>query len=295
MTKAKPKTAKATIAKVAPGPLTRAAIERARVKHDALPRRPFMAVEKDEDGKSEMAPTHSDDVGHSAWLHASLGTTSTSFLMQQLYSLQLATGGTATAGEPDVAGMNANLALLGAIDPKDELEGALATQMVGCHALSMAMLCRAKTTTRVDQLQLYGNLAVKLQRTFTAQIEALARMRGKGQQTVRVEHVTVQPGAQAIVGDVHHHAPGGPGILPKTEERPHEQSAAAASAQGRPALPSPDPTRNGVPIPGDAKRAVSNPRRAVARRAARKPERAEARSLEPRDDRASPRHSGDEA
>jgi hypothetical protein len=32
--------------------------------------------------------------------------------------------------------------------------------------------------------------------------EAIDRRRGKGQQTVRVEHVTVQAGGQAIVGHV---------------------------------------------------------------------------------------------
>lgn len=297
MTKAKAKAAAAAAvaAKSPPGPLTRAAIKKGQQKFDTLPLRPFLALDRDENGTPSLGAAHSDAAGHSAWLCSTLGTASASFVTQQFNSLQVATAGAAAGDEPNVLGLNAALALLSAIDPKDELEGALATQMVGCHSLSMAMLCRAKSTTRVDQLQLYGNLAVKLQRTFTAQIEALARMRGKGQQTVRVEHVTVQPGAQAIVGDVHHHNPGGPGILSKTEERPHEQSVAAASAQGCPALPSPDPTRNGVPIPGDAERAVSHTRRAVARRAPRESERLEARPLEPRDDRASPRPAGDEA
>ena len=48
-----------------------------------------------------------------------------------------------------------------------------------------------------------GNLAVKLLRTFTTQLEALQRYRGKGQQKVTVEHVNVNAGGQAIVGTVH--------------------------------------------------------------------------------------------
>jgi len=44
-----------------------------------------------------------------------------------------------------------------------------------------------------------GNLAVKLLRIFTSQMEALQRYRGKGQQKVTVEHVHVNAGAQAIV------------------------------------------------------------------------------------------------
>ena len=44
--------------------------------------------------------------------------------------------------------------------------------------------------------------ADKLVRSFAALLEALNRHRGKGQQVVRVEHVTVQAGGQAIVGAV---------------------------------------------------------------------------------------------
>jgi len=40
---------------------------------------------------------------------------------------------------------------------------------------------------------------------------ALDRRRGKGHQTVRVEHVTVQSGGQAIVGAVAPAAPATPG------------------------------------------------------------------------------------
>ncbi len=42
----------------------------------------------------------------------------------------------------------------------------------------------------------------EMARTFAALLEALNRHRGKGQQVVRVEHVTVQAGGQAIVGAV---------------------------------------------------------------------------------------------
>ena len=42
----------------------------------------------------------------------------------------------------------------------------------------------------------------KLARTFTAQVEALKRYRSRGEQTVRVEHVHVNEGGQAIIGDV---------------------------------------------------------------------------------------------
>ena len=50
-----------------------------------------------------------------------------------------------------------------------------------------------------DPAALYGE---KLVRSFAVLTDALNRHRGKGQQVVRVEHVTVQAGGQAIVGAV---------------------------------------------------------------------------------------------
>ena len=57
----------------------------------------------------------------------------------------------------------------------------------------------AETQDRMDS---YGTLATKLQRTFTTQIEALAKLRRGGEQKVRVEHVHVYPGGRPIVGNV---------------------------------------------------------------------------------------------
>ncbi len=255
-------------ARPTPGPKTSKAIQNARDKFDAAPLRPSMKLERDGHAPARMGPGHCDVEGHSAWLLSTFGTTSQSFLFQQLSALEVATAGAAHGDQPNVAGLNAALALVAGINPTDELEAALATQMAGCHALSMAMLCRAKTTSRADQLQMYGNLAVKLQRTFTAQIEALARMRGKGQQTVRVEHVTVQAGAQAIVGDVNYH-PGAPGGQRRTEGQPYASNDPATTAKGGAALPSPNSQRNGVPIPGNAERPMPSPRRSKPRSAAR--------------------------
>jgi hypothetical protein len=41
-------------------------------------------------------------------------------------------------------------------------------------------------------------------RTFTMQVEALARKRRKGEQNVTVKHVHVHAGGQAVVGNVSH-------------------------------------------------------------------------------------------
>lgn len=98
---------------------------------------------------------------------------------------------------------NVVLAVLYGIKPKDELEGMLAVQMVGVHNLAMECMRRAMLENQTE----YGvdtnvSRATKLLRTFTAQIEALNRYRGHGQQKVVVEHVHVNEGGQAIVGTV---------------------------------------------------------------------------------------------
>lgn len=96
-------------------------------------------------------------------------------------------------------------ALLAAVDgarPKDEIEAMLASQTAVAHALAMGFLGRAKRAEMVPQFDSFGNLAVKLLRTYTEQVEALAKLRRGGEQTVRVEHVHVYPVGQAVVGNV---------------------------------------------------------------------------------------------
>lgn len=54
----------------------------------------------------------------------------------------------------------------------------------------------------VDFVDQNVNRASKLMRTFTAQLEAMQRLRGTNQQKMTVEHVHVHEGGQAIVGNV---------------------------------------------------------------------------------------------
>ena len=87
------------------------------------------------------------------------------------------------------------------------VEAMLAVQMVATYETAMDMLIRAKQADLMPTLQECGSLAVKLLRTYTAQVEALARLRRGGEQRVIVQHVNVNDGGQAIVGAVNH--PGG--------------------------------------------------------------------------------------
>ena len=98
---------------------------------------------------------------------------------------------------------NNAVALLNGIQPRDEIEGMLAVQMIGVHNLAMETLKRAMITDQTfEGRQANVNYATKMLRTYTAQMEAFKRYRTGGQQKVTVEHVHVNEGGQAIVGTV---------------------------------------------------------------------------------------------
>jgi hypothetical protein len=48
----------------------------------------------------------------------------------------------------------------------------------------------------------FGSAAARLMRAFATQVEVLRRLRNGGQQFVRVEHVHVNDGGQAVIGNV---------------------------------------------------------------------------------------------
>lgn len=173
-----------------------------------LARRKPIAVKLD--GNKLVQPDDMDErVAQHLRLCDTFGTASGNFMAAAIGAL----GHSAAQRAGDEASetvLNASIALVDAIRPENELEAALAVQMAGCHLLAAEMLGRARASDRTDHLQLYGNLAVKLQRTFTAQIEALGRMRGDASQSVRVEHVHVHEGGQAIVGNVQSGGPPSP-------------------------------------------------------------------------------------
>ncbi len=98
---------------------------------------------------------------------------------------------------------NRAMALLNGIQPGDEIEAMLGVQMIGVHNAAMDCLRRAQIVGQTfEGEEAYINRANKLLRTFTVQMEALKRYRTGGQQKVVVEHVHVNEGGQAIVGNV---------------------------------------------------------------------------------------------
>jgi hypothetical protein len=68
----------------------------------------------------------------------------------------------------------------------------------------MMMAQKLNHITSIQQQDAAERAMNKLARTYAAQMETIKRYRSKGQQTVRVERVTVENGGQAVVGNVSH-------------------------------------------------------------------------------------------
>jgi hypothetical protein len=138
---------------------------------------------------------------------------------------------------------SATLRRVSDIGARDVVEAMLAAQMVATHEAAMECFRRAalgeQTFAGREMGLKYGD---RLVRSCAGLVDALNRHRGKGKQVIRVEHVTVEAGGQAIVGAVTH---GGGGATDKSEDRPHAQSILGHAAE--PALRRADAP--GLPLP----------------------------------------------
>jgi hypothetical protein len=152
-------------------------------------------------GSRSFSSPHADDAGFRARLADALGTASSDFVDASLHQLiQVASHCDSPEGGSEME-LNAALALIESVRPANEIEAALALQMAASHRLAMEMLGKLRRGV-TSTANVYGALATKLLRAFTAQFEALDRKRRGGRQLIRVEHVTVQAGGRAIVGHV---------------------------------------------------------------------------------------------
>jgi hypothetical protein len=99
--------------------------------------------------------------------------------------------------------MNAALAMIEAASPKNEIEAALAVQMACTHTAAMAVLAKLDVAFATERrVAAFGSAAARLLRAYAIQVEVLRRLRNGGQQFVRVEHVHVNDGGQAVIGNV---------------------------------------------------------------------------------------------
>jgi hypothetical protein len=152
----------------------------------------------------DFGKLHPPEGDQRAWierLQCALGTTSTAFLDTALIQLQAAAR-LPNSGVSEL-GINAALALIENEQPKGETQCAIAVQMACLHLATLAVLGRLGGGHGSDRHVLaVATAASRLSRTFSILVETLRRQRHGGDQSIRVEHVHVHEGGQAIVGAV---------------------------------------------------------------------------------------------
>jgi len=180
-------------------PAQQAVINRFSQRQDAQPRAPRVTAESEPNRPVAIGqPTFADSLG----MMLAFGTTEPAVADLLLSHLINAACEGNSAKPPSEDEINRALAAVHGLGAKDQLEAMLAVQMVATHAAAVRALRLLKRSDTIPQQDSNGNLAAKLLRTFTCQVEVLQRYRGKGQQKVTVEHVHVHAGGQAVVGSV---------------------------------------------------------------------------------------------
>ena len=149
----------------------------------------------------ETAPPDGESEEWWLRLNTALGTVSSDFVRASL--LQLQGAARSPFGTISELAINAALAMIEAAAPTDELEGALAVQMACTHTAAMSVLAKMDSGFGTERrIAAFGSIAARLLKAYAMQMEVLRRLRTGGQQFVRVEHVHVSDGGQAVIGNV---------------------------------------------------------------------------------------------
>jgi hypothetical protein len=134
-----------------------------------------------------------------ARLKKALGTASPDFVAATLRQIEIASR-LPYQGTSEVA-VNAVLAIIEGAQPRNEIEAVAAIQLACAHAAAMQVLNSLSNTTGRQQPVLAA-VAAQLIKVTAVQTEQLRRLKGGQSQYVRVEHVHVNDGGPAVIGNV---------------------------------------------------------------------------------------------
>ena len=258
---AKPKRKRRARNRPAPDPELQAWGKKAEARLYTRPIPPGIILEPAGVRGEHWTSPHSDVALWQAQLADALGTRSRAVVITFMAQLQALCGESHWDDEArqwrlDENELSAALAMVNTIKPRDEIEAALAAQMVAIHILTMKTTARA---IKYDCDTRTAAVAAKLARTFAMQMEALRANRTKrttARQSIKVRKETHQ--------HIHYHR-GDDG----NERQAHEPTRAAVDQCA--ALPSPQPSGESLPLPlrsraraGASCTAVNRPVRRVA-------------------------------
>ena len=195
---------------------------------DALQHRPPVRV-RTRRITANVAKLHPPDGEGKIWwgrLKKALGTGSSDFVNASLLQLQAAAQFPGSGISE--TGINAALAMIEGFAPQNEVEAALAVQMACTHIATMSVLARlGPGGGSEDRAVRLASATARLLRAFTNQFEAYRRLRHGGDQYVRVEHVHINEGAQAVIGNVLPHESGRAQLPEKQIRRDDDDEGAA--------------------------------------------------------------------
>ena len=99
--------------------------------------------------------------------------------------------------------------LLQSLEADNALKAMLATQMTAIHDLQQKEFLFAVKIVDPIKKQYHINAITKLSNIFIQQVNLMHKLQGKGQQKVTVEHVHINDGGKAIIGNVETSTNGG--------------------------------------------------------------------------------------
>jgi hypothetical protein len=134
-------------------------------------------------------------------LQAALGTRSSDFVNGAL--AQLMAAARLPGGGISPVAMNAALAMIEGQRPQDEVDTAILMQMACAHGAAMMLLARFGGGGGGDRrVQALAHATARIISAFNQSAETLRRRKQGGSQYMRIEHVHVGDGGQAVIGNV---------------------------------------------------------------------------------------------
>lgn len=209
--------------------------------------------------KGDLAPPDGDLPKWTARVLDAFGTLSPNFAALMLSELISLIGG----DEQCEVHVNAALAVVEGLKPRNEAEALLGLQMVAAHLGAMRCISLSSQARQLVQFQVHGELANRFMRTYASHLETLSKLRRGGEQNMKVEHVYVYQGGQAVVGDINVSRGEAKHEIDKQPHAP-QSPALVSSAEVR----SEDAIGRSVPRAGNKRKTkVPHARRQVVRRA----------------------------
>ncbi|HML28720.1 MAG TPA: hypothetical protein PKE16_07770 [Hyphomicrobium sp.] len=117
------------------------------------------------------------------------------------------------------------ISMVEGMKPASATEAMLVSQLVGLHCAVMECQRRLTLSHSAERFDAEVRNIERLSRSSAALFDTLKRLRTTGEQRITVQHVTVEGGGQAIVGNVRT----GGGAPAFKEKQPHELSGGNAS------------------------------------------------------------------